>query len=149
MEEPIQKIVAAIDFSNTTPKIIQLLLRFHATFDAQFFLVHVITDQVIQHLGQSFATREKAIEFAMEETLPLWEKVKRELSQTCFEVFTLPGIPHKVILEVAEQKGADLIVVGNHPPSRLQEIFIGSTARNLLINTSLPVLFVTPSTGKQ
>jgi nucleotide-binding universal stress UspA family protein len=50
--------------------------------------------------------------------------------------------PADVILEVAEQQDAKLIVVGLHRRSRVQKALMGSTAQRVILSAGVPVLTV-------
>ena len=51
------------------------------------------------------------------------------------------GHPYKTILEVAEEKGAELIIVASHQPD-LQDYFLGSTAAKVVRHATCSVLVV-------
>lgn len=56
---------------------------------------------------------------------------------------TREGIPHRTIVEYAEQEGMDMIVMGTHGktgPERLGQL--GSTTERVVKNADLPVLVV-------
>jgi len=50
--------------------------------------------------------------------------------------------PAEVILDVARQQGAALIVVGLHRRSRVQKALMGSTAQRVILSAGVPVLTV-------
>ncbi len=52
------------------------------------------------------------------------------------------GKPAKTILEVAQQEGADLIVVGTHEGRLIQRAIYGSPAQQVMLKTKVPVLAV-------
>lgn len=52
------------------------------------------------------------------------------------------GRPVEVLLQVANDIGADLIVVGSHGEGAVSAAFMGSTALKLLHHSELPVLVV-------
>ena len=52
------------------------------------------------------------------------------------------GYPSQVILDVAKDCAADLIVMGSHRHTVVGEVMMGSTTRKVLHNASLPVLVV-------
>ena len=52
------------------------------------------------------------------------------------------GFPPDVILQVAQQHRADLIVMGSHGRSGLRRLFLGSVAESVLRASSIPVLIV-------
>jgi len=54
------------------------------------------------------------------------------------------GRPDRAIVGLANELGADLIVVGTHPTSRLQRLLGGSTADRVARNASCPVVVVRP-----
>jgi nucleotide-binding universal stress UspA family protein len=57
------------------------------------------------------------------------------------EVVVLMGHSHKTILEVAEERGVDLIIIGSHQPG-LQDYFLGSTAAKVVRHAKCSVLVV-------
>ena len=57
------------------------------------------------------------------------------------EVEVRVGHPYKTILEVAEEKSAELIIVASHQPE-LQNFFLGSTAAKVVRHATCSVLVV-------
>jgi universal stress protein F len=57
------------------------------------------------------------------------------------EVEVRVGHPYKTILEVAEEKNAELIIVASHQPG-LQNYFLGSTAAKVVRHATCSVLVV-------
>ena len=57
------------------------------------------------------------------------------------EVEVRVGHPYKTILEVAEEKSAELIIVASHQPG-LQNYFLGSTAAKVVRHATCSVLVV-------
>jgi nucleotide-binding universal stress UspA family protein len=51
------------------------------------------------------------------------------------------GHPYNTILEVAKEKGADLIIIASHRPG-LQDYFLGSTAAKVVRHATCSVLVV-------
>jgi nucleotide-binding universal stress UspA family protein len=58
------------------------------------------------------------------------------------------GRPDRAIVGLANELGADLIVVGTHPTSGLQRLFGGSTADRVARSASCPVVVVRPKKGE-
>jgi nucleotide-binding universal stress UspA family protein len=50
--------------------------------------------------------------------------------------------PAEVLLDVARQQEAELIVVGLHRRSRVQKALMGSTAQRVILSAGIPVLTV-------
>ncbi|WP_221794324.1 universal stress protein [Oceanobacter mangrovi] len=52
------------------------------------------------------------------------------------------GKPEQIILDVAREFNAELIVMGDRASSTLSRLFLGSTARNVIHQSPIPVLIV-------
>jgi nucleotide-binding universal stress UspA family protein len=56
---------------------------------------------------------------------------------------TIEGLqPWEAIIEYAEKKGCDLIVMGSHGRSGFATLFVGSETQDVLKHTKIPVLVV-------
>lgn len=64
-----------------------------------------------------------------------------EADGTEIEIEVRIGHPYKTILEVADEKGADLIIVASHQPE-LQDYLLGSTASKVVRHARCSVLVV-------
>ncbi len=49
-------------------------------------------------------------------------------------------IVYRAILEAAQQRGADLIVMGTHGMGLMERLFVGSQTQRVLAHTTIPVL---------
>lgn len=58
------------------------------------------------------------------------------------DILVKKGNPVEVILEVAEEKNCDLIVMGTHGRGSLADAMLGSTARRVVRRSTRPVLVV-------
>jgi nucleotide-binding universal stress UspA family protein len=58
------------------------------------------------------------------------------------EVVALPGIPSEVIVQQAEELGADLVAMGTHGRSGVAHLLLGSTAQRVVQHAPCPVLTV-------
>lgn len=58
------------------------------------------------------------------------------------ETVIIPGIPYEEIIATAEEKKADLIVLGTHGRSGLDHVLFGSTAEKVVRKSPVPVLTV-------
>ena len=52
------------------------------------------------------------------------------------------GTPDRVILKVAKEIGADLIVMGTRTHSSVGQFLLGSTANRIMHHTEIPVLII-------
>ena len=74
------------------------------------------------------------------------EKTKTEDDARSFntdEILVKSGKPEEVILEQADKRNCDIIVMGSHGQGALADVLIGSTARRVLRRSIKPV-FVVP-----
>jgi nucleotide-binding universal stress UspA family protein len=55
-----------------------------------------------------------------------------------------PGTPRHLIVEVASEVSADLLVIGSHSKRGLLDIALGGTARHVSEHASCPVVMVAP-----
>ncbi|RME03107.1 MAG: universal stress protein [Planctomycetota bacterium] len=145
--EPIQKVLAAIDFSDTTMPVVNTILRLHYTFFPEFVLLHVIGTRIIENLQQtSSLSLEDAMEFAQKELEPLWKKILPLLdeAEVKYQRLFRRGIPHQMIAKTAAEESCDLILMGCHSHLGIAELFLGNTAKKIFQETNLPVIFVKP-----
>jgi nucleotide-binding universal stress UspA family protein len=57
----------------------------------------------------------------------------------------LTGAPVARILDQAEQRAADYIVLGSHGHTAVYDLLVGSTAHGVLKKATCPVIIVPPS----
>lgn len=74
------------------------------------------------------------------------QTAERQLGPPCAElvsnVLVQLGHPVEEILNVAEDEGCDLIVLGNHGKGFLKQTFLGSVSRRVLDRTRKPVFII-------
>ncbi len=58
------------------------------------------------------------------------------------ESIVVEGYPSAAIIDVAEKKSADLIVMGSHGRSGLKRLWLGSVAESVVREAPIPVLIV-------
>jgi nucleotide-binding universal stress UspA family protein len=72
------------------------------------------------------------------------EKIRRDAEKEKIKVETLTpkGMPYKVIVDTAERKNADLIVVGSHGRTGLEKLLMGSVTERVIGHAECAVLVV-------
>jgi len=68
-------------------------------------------------------------------------KALAKASGMAMDVEVRTGHPYKTILEVAEEKAADLVIIASHRPG-LQDYFLGSTAAKVVRHAKCSVLVI-------
>ena len=56
--------------------------------------------------------------------------------------FVEEGKPYEIILKVANEWGADLIVIGTHGRTGISHLLLGSVSEHVVRHTSIPVLVI-------
>ncbi len=138
-------ILVAIDFSDSSNKAFNTALFMAKSFSAHLLLVHVINEPIdlrgfyVPHI--SFDKLEEEITAGAEKMM---EQFCRNHLQDFddYESLIVPGIPYQGIIQVAEEKQADMIVLGTHGRTGLDHVLFGSTAEKIVRLSPLPVLTV-------
>lgn len=144
----IKKILFPIDFTENSAKILPYALSVSEKYDAMINLLYVVED-LSKWGGGSFIPhipldqyQDDALKGA-EKTL---ERVCEEQLQSCpnFQKRILSGDPAEEILKTIESEEIDLVIMGTHGRKRLEHVFFGSVAENVVKKSSVPVLTVNP-----
>jgi universal stress protein A len=143
--KPFEKILTAIDFSESSDFAFEYALTLARQFQAELTLMHVINEPVdlrgfyVPHI--SFEQLEKEIEEGA-------EKMMEKFCQTKMGEFTryttavVSGIPYEEILRKAVETGASLIVLGTHGRTGIDHLIFGSTAERVVRSAACPVLTI-------
>lgn len=109
----------------------------HVAEDAKIILLNVV-DEIPNWAAISLPAEimEKNIKSSQDEL-----KAIATASGIKMEVEVRTGHSYNTILDVAEEKGADLIIVASHRPG-LQDYFLGSTAAKVVRHARCSVLVV-------
>ena len=80
----------------------------------------------------------------IEEAKSKMESIKKELEDIGYKVkeVIVVGIPHEEIVKIAEDEGADIIIMGSHGKTNLRDILLGSVTENVIKKSNKPVLVV-------
>ncbi len=140
-----EKIVVPVDFTKSSKKLIEyawyMAQHLHATID----FVHVISDYPEDAMiGAPFAQeyQEKESATAQENMAGLVNDTKGICPDCSGEV--VYGKPVERIVEFAENKHADLIILGTHKAKGLEKIILGNVAEHVLQKADCPVLIMNP-----
>ena len=84
-----------------------------------------------------------ALEDAGEAALESIEEIAAAGNVDCTAVLR-EGVPHRTILEYADETGADLLVMGTHGRSGLDRLLLGSVTEKIVRTAPVPVLTIRP-----
>lgn len=142
----INKILVPIDFSKSSRNTISHAINIAKKTNAEIFLLHVAS--ISSHVFPNF-------EAESDTTSLLKTRITRELNGLVAELKSEHGVNVSAELiegsvssgipEVAARKKCDLIVMGTHGISGVQEFFMGTNAYRVVTAASCPVLTVNES----
>jgi nucleotide-binding universal stress UspA family protein len=108
---------------------------------ARLVVLSVVPEPATLHLaGTSAAAQIPALEAAF--ARGLHEAVQRLPQDVSVQTRLTHGRPARRILQVADECGCDLIVMGFHGHSRLHDALVGSVSGTVLRESSRPVLLM-------
>ncbi len=138
-----KKILLPTDFSANADNAIHYAVGLCSRIEADLFLLHVNQtpydfaarkDETIQNMTQDAKKKLKEMIATLEE--------KESFENVKYQGFLREGNVVHSIMEVAEETGADLIVMGTKGASGLKKAFFGSNTAELIRRTDVPVLAV-------
>lgn len=145
---PIRTIVCPTDFSDRAAPALELATALARDYSAKLVLVHVTTPPV-QAVGGGVLVGvpvDSSAEAAHLDTVRVADR-RVEVRR-----LTVVGHPATEIVRLAQEEGADLIVMGTHGRGGLARVLVGSVAEAVLRHAPCPVLtvrapFPTPATA--
>jgi len=148
----IRKIVVALDFSDLSAELVDYAISLARCLGARIYLVHIT--QVAQ-IAEMFGDIEAGVPaFAEPELMSQvkaaaqkqMEKYRSQVKagQVELEAEVLAGVHFTEIVKYAEDKEAELIIIGSHGRSGWQHFVLGSVAEKVARKSSLPVLIYKP-----
>ena len=146
-------IVAAVDFSDSTPGVLETASGLAKAYGAKLHLLHVLEPEPT-YTAYGFTPDEfPAIHTFQEEAR---KRAKQKLDEAAAQ---LPegvsvvteelgeGSPLQALLEFIDEKDADLVVLGSHGHGVVASLLIGSVAEGMVRKAVIPTLVV-PAPGK-
>lgn len=151
MTIPYGRILYAIDLSDHDDHVLREAIALAAQNGAELLVLHVmqemdaaVVNYVASVIGEDrFADLE--LDHEAELKVQLQERIARiagDEASRKVSVEVCHGLPVGEILKTAESWNADLVVLGSHGRGRLQTLFLGSVAEQLLHRLTRPALVV-------
>jgi len=140
---PIKKILFPTDFSECANYAFNYSLILAEKYKAELVMLHAIVmfqedpnnpDYRFPDLTESYKTIEKASHKEFDRLCSKWKKLK--IKKVVVRGFS----PAEEILQYAEDKKIDLIVMGTHGRSAISRFFLGSTAEKVVRFSICPVI---------
>jgi nucleotide-binding universal stress UspA family protein len=151
-----KKVLIALDYDPTAQKVAEQGYSLAKKLGAEVILLHVVTDPVyyssadyspIMGFGgfMDVAQYEPGtIEGLKTASKHFLEKTKLHLGDQDIQTSVKEGDIADSILKAAKENHADIIVVGSHSRKWLEDIVVGSVAKEVLNHAQIP-LFIIPT----
>ncbi len=140
----IQKILVAVDFSEHVDTVVDTALEFAKQFGAELHLVHAFDVRIPlvtpYEVAIPTAFIEEAREAAAAKLDALIRKVAAEGVTATSHLSEVPAA--SAIVDLAEELGADLVVMGTRGHTGLKHVLLGSVAERTLRHAPCSVLTV-------
>ncbi len=140
----LQKMLVATDFSDASDVAVESALDLAEAMGASITLVHTYSLPTYGYPEGAFIPQaEVAHDLVTSLTAALKSEIESHAERRVPMAYVLRlGPAPEVINDVAEEIGADLVVVGTHGRTGLAHALLGSTAEHILRAATLPVLVV-------
>lgn len=142
-------LLAAIDFSDVTPRVLEHAAKLARALDAELVVLHVAApdpDFVGFSAGPQ-SVRDQVADKLREQHRELGERVAELVAAgTRARPLMVQAPAGDAILEHAERLGAELVVIGSHGHGKLRKLLAGSVADRVIRGARVPVVVV-PSGG--
>ncbi len=139
-------ILVPVDGSATSMQAVGKAAGLAKAFGSEVTAVYVLDPYPFTGVGADFAYGQaQYLSAATAEANKALEDVKKLLDEAGVSTKTLVGEGHAIhagVVRVAENVGADLIVMGSHGRRGLEKLVLGSVAQRVLQAAHIPVLVV-------
>ncbi len=147
----IQKVLVPIDFSENSQKAVKYGLSLAKLHNAKVYVLNVISQRIVDAIHELSVKGYKGdfVEI-MKDVIQDREKEMRGLVPDHWaegverEFLVKQGKPGKVIVDLARELEADLIVVGHQGRSAIGDFLLGSVAQYVVNRAPCPVLVIHP-----
>ena len=154
MTNQVKKVLITLDYDPTAQKVAEEGYNLAKAMGAEVILLHVISDPVYYSTTEyspilGFNDYAGIGSFQLENMEGLvnaaqhfLDKTKRHLEDPTIQTVVKEGVIADAILKVAKGLHVNLIVIGSHSRKWLENILIGSVAKEVLNHTPIPIYII-------
>ena len=136
-----QKILVAIDDSETTDKVIHEAAQLAKALNSQITVVSVVASDPYLNYGQGTEFLDRVRDHVQSHLRQVAEKFTHLGVNVSTQL--LEGIAvDKEILNAAQHSASELIIMGSHGRTGLSKLLLGSIAQKVLAESQIPVLVI-------
>ena len=140
-------ILCATDISPRSIHAIKSSFSLAETFNAK---LHILNSQLNLNSPEERLMSRISVKKRIDENKELSENINLRISEivndlevtTQYDFLLREGTPEKVIINVATELNADLIVMGTNGADHMSDYFLGTTASNVIKSAHCPVLVI-------
>ena len=129
-EAAIQKAIQLAKSINAKVTGFHVILPFH---------VFTTKTQMVEDTREQY---ERESKIQADQFLGVIKKAAEKAGVSCDADYVTSNHPYEMIINVAEKKGCDLIMMASHGRRGVQGVLIGSETQKVLTHTKIPVLVV-------
>jgi nucleotide-binding universal stress UspA family protein len=142
-----KSILCATDISPRSIHAIKSAFSLAEKFNAKLY---ILNSQINLNSPEERLMSRISVKKRMDENKDLAESVKSRIADivddlnitTQYDFLLREGVAEKVIISVATELNADLIVMGTNGADQMSDYFLGTTASNVIKSANCPVLVI-------
>lgn len=137
-------IVAAVDFSDSTPVVVDAAVEIASAFGAHLHVIHVLEPEPA-YTAYGFTPDEfPAMHLFQDEARKRATKRLEELAAPLTDVTVklIEGSPLMGILDYVKASKADLVMLGTHGHGMVASLLLGSVAEGMVRKAAVPTMIV-------
>lgn len=139
-------IIAAVDFSSSSPQVLAHATKLAAAFRRELIAVHVVRESRLMDWEETMGVEASAADRVLELTRHLQGLVADSCGGLAAEVLVRVGRPYQVLRDIVNDEGADLLVLGAHDVSKRR---LGAVAAHCARSIPADVLLLRDWQGQQ
>ena len=138
----IQHVLVAVDGSEGSRRAARMGGELAGRLGCQLTLLHVIEPPRMAPIEAYGLTMAQVYEVQMQGARAMLEEVAKELSDVSSEQVIVNGSPAEAVCQQAEERGADLVLVGSRGLAAVGRWVLGSVSDRIVHHCRRPVLVV-------
>jgi nucleotide-binding universal stress UspA family protein len=133
--DSIQHILLPLDFSESTTQVLEMIKKMSIPSEKIILTSIIESSKNLQELND----RKEQVRRDLND---IQDKLAANNIKSSYDIEVRHGDPAQNIIEIAEEKDSDLIVISTKGKGNIKELLIGSTAEKVAEKSPIPVLLV-------